>query len=71
MTRHPREWSVAEWVVRWSAFAAMCALAVPVERVASFFTVVSGAAGLLAEALHGIVDWIATRMVRVIGLGDE
>jgi len=71
MTRHPREWSVAEWIARWSAFAAMCALAVPVEIVASFFTVVSGVAGLLAEALHAIVDWIATQMDRVIGLGDE
>jgi len=64
-------WSVAEFIVRWSAFAAMFALAVPVEIAASFFTVVSGAAGLLAEALHAIVDWIATRMDRVIGLGDE
>jgi hypothetical protein len=61
MTRHPRERSVAEWIVRLSAFAAMCALAVLVEIVASFFAVVAGAAGLLAEALHGIV----------IGLGDE
>jgi hypothetical protein len=64
-------WGVAEFVVRWSAFAAMFALAVPVEIVASFFTVVSGVSGLLAEALHAIVDWIATRMLRVIGLGDE
>jgi hypothetical protein len=64
-------WGVAEFVARWSAFAAMFALAVPVELVASFFTVVSGAAGLLAEALRAIVDWIATRMDRVIGLGGE
>jgi hypothetical protein len=64
-------WCVAEFVARWSAFAAMFALAVPVEIVASFFAVVAGAAGLLAEALHAIVDWIATRMLRVIGLGDE
>jgi hypothetical protein len=64
-------WSVAEFVARWSAFAAMFALAVPVEIVASFFAVVAGAALLLSESLHAIVDWIATRMLRVIGLGDE
>jgi hypothetical protein len=71
MTRHPREWSVAEWIVRWSAFAAMSALAFPIEIAASFFAVVAGAALLLAESLHGVVDWIATQMDRVIGLGDE
>jgi hypothetical protein len=64
-------WGVAEWIVRLSAFAAMCALAVPVEIVASFFTVVSGVSGLLAVALYWVVDWIATQMDRVIGLGDE
>ena len=64
-------WSVAEFIARWSAFAAMFALAVPVEIVASFFTVGAGAAGLIAEALHAVVDWIAARMLRVIGLGDE
>jgi hypothetical protein len=69
--RDPSEWNLIEWVARWLVFAAIFIIAVPFEIAAAFFFVVAAMIGLLAAALHGIVDWMATHMLRVIGIEDK
>jgi hypothetical protein len=64
-------WGVAEFIARWSAFAAMFALAVLVEIAAFFFEFAEVVAGLVATWLIAAVDWLETRMFLMVWPKDE
>jgi hypothetical protein len=69
--RKPGEWSVAEWCVRWLVFSALFIVSVPFEVAAHAFGFVAVAADAFHTVLTAIVDWLARKMKRAVGLKGE